>query len=633
MMRNSRTLLRDVLVVESPNKVKTISQLLRATKYSGTAIIPSVGHVCEMRTFDPISFDIKRELMDGKGAVLDKICREWDGKGTIYLALDPDREGEVMAQDLYTMLTANKGVDASALQRVSFNEVTGAAVTKALENPSQINEHMVHAGLARSVIDYWFGMAVSRHIQKGVKGARSAGRVQTPALGLVADRDAARQAFKAERFYIPRISVGKVSANVKLGKSARMTEEQAKMVEDHIKQHNEFKVSLNKSVSQGAPPQFLDTAGSLKEASKSLRVSTADVTKSLQRLFEQGLITYPRTDSTSLSKEGMDKVHKAIRGKFGDAYVLEVQEKGTVGKPNKGPKMTQEAHEAIRPTDMSVVRVAGSDQEQKLYEFLWRRTMEAAMPRPIFHVKTTTLTHPKKIGERKLSAAFETREMVFDGSNILRGGKSSSSDHSVKIEGPTCNVTVQKTVVSDTSPPKLLTEGDLIEDLKRKGIGRPSTYKSIIDKIGITRGYVNVNAKGNELAITQRGGEAIEFMRSQYPRWVDYGFTARLEKDLNQVANGKLSFKDVMSNFRRDLGVSLADSKVKVFHEVMETDPETGLNVYKKTKNYQLGEVGLTRVLPLDSKDLSLDAFLKHGKVHQSPTPWVKKSTKTAKSA
>ena len=303
MLRHSSALLGDVLVCESPNKVKTLTKILSKREGKPIKIVATSGHICEIDTFCPYHFEPVRQLTARKDAMLSFVQQQHDGNGTVYLALDPDREGEVIAQDVWTELK-KLGVPENDMARVSFAEITESAVLEAMKKPGQINYQLVQAGWARGIIDYWFGIVVSTHLRAYSTACKSAGRVQSPTLRMICDREAEIAEFKQETHYVPLINAQKRKLSVSCGKKSKLTKEEATAITAHIKKHPKWTYVTESKPAQAAPPAFLDTATVLKDGCKALKLTLADVTTGLQKLFEMGAITYIRTDSTKISKHG-----------------------------------------------------------------------------------------------------------------------------------------------------------------------------------------------------------------------------------------------------------------------------------------------------------------------------------------
>ena len=436
MLRCTPASLRNVLVVESPNKVAALSKFLGKApgKWS---VVATVGHVNETDSFDPVGLVSVERLREDRARVIAQIITQYsiEDKGTVYLATDPDREGEVIAKDVEGHLLANN-LPQSDIVRVSFNEITSTAVLEAVSKPGAINENLVSAGKARALIDFWFGYSASRLLwELGRRPDKSllcpsAGRVQSPALSLVADRVAQRDSHKKVTYFTPRIAFGTqglkpLTTTLKVKGMSRLSQEDAQQVEDIVKAAPKFKVKTTLSEVQKPPPAYLDTAACLKEASKQCKIKVQEAQVAMQKLFDEGFITYLRTDSTSISSEAAEAITKYVSSEYGSDYSCssdhivqndQEQKKKKKTKKVKSPVATQEAHEAIRPT--SIARVyPETGTNEAVYNFIRRRTLEASMPKPRYAQVRYTFTCEHK----------------FKGKVCLEGLCSLTSDNTVQF--------------------------------------------------------------------------------------------------------------------------------------------------------------------------------------------------------
>eukprot|EP00754_Rhynchopus_humris_P000848 Rhum_TRINITY_DN10528_c0_g1::Rhum_TRINITY_DN10528_c0_g1_i1::g.38910::m.38910/K03168/topA; DNA topoisomerase I len=639
MLRCTAACLQNVLVVESPNKVATLRTFL--SKAPGKwGVVATIGHVNETESFDPVEMVGIEGLKSDRGRVLASIIDQYQKgpKGLVYLATDPDREGEVIASDVESHLLRNN-VPQDDIVRVSFNEITSTAVLDAIATPGTINENLVSAGRARSLIDFWFGYSASRllwELGRNTDGALlcpSAGRVQSPALSLVADRVAQRDSHKKATYYTPRVAIGTqgrktVAANLRVKGMSRLSMEEAQEVHDIVKASPKFKVKTGLSEVQKPPPPFLDTAACLKEASKHCRLSVQAVQTALQGLFDEGYITYLRTDSTAISSEAAEAIAKHVSTEYGPEYVF--KSKAAVSQQQKEPKKkakkgvaTQEAHEAIRPTNISrSYNKPGSNERQKVYAFIQRRTLEAAMPKPRHAQIKYTLTCESTFRGKEIAADFVEKELLFKGSDALAETKDAASepvDLFYEKSRRMIEVRPMETEKRTTTPPPLLDQADLIEEMKKKGIGRPSTYNSIITKI-VQRGYAADSTKG--LTMATGGVAAHAYMQENFPEWVDYAYTANMEKSLDEIAQGKLDKVTFLKGFRTAFSAALQKADKKPSKTFVGTDEETGLNIWLRDrqakKYYQLSELGRVHRIFTNKKFPSpptYQDFLKKGKV------------------
>ena len=575
---------KHLVIVESPAKAKTISKILGAD----FVVMPSVGHIRDLpqkeRGVDiENGFKLQYEIAPGKNKVVSDLRKAVKEADKIYLAPDPDREGEAIAWHLHEVLAAaGKGKE---FLRVQYNEITPRAVTYAIEHPGQIDMDRVNAQQARRVIDRLVGFDVSKRLWRRVRGARSAGRVQTVALRLVCEREDKIRAFKPEEYWIIGATLAKEAPDavpfvVKLAringeKAVVRTGDQAKAIlADLEPRAMRVQAVRSREVLKHALPPFITS--SLQQAASSVLGYSPSRTMSLaQRLYEGvdigsgapvGLITYMRTDAPAIAKDAQDAALSFIEQGFGAAYVPE--------KPNfyKSRGNAQEAHEAIRPTDVARTpeSLAGKldPQELKLYDLIWRRFVASQMAPARLAQRTVDVEAvPANSGATSYIFTATSTEIAFDGfmkvmkldirkSIRLAEGKESEerededTDDVDILPSLSENESLQRLGWIDerkeTKPPARYSEASLVKALEENGVGRPSTYASIIETLH-DREYVEKGRK--PLVPTDLGAEACGYLTHRFPILFEVDFTAKMEEDLDEVEEGKVDWRQILSEF------------------------------------------------------------------------------------
>eukprot|EP01064_Diplonema_japonicum_P008603 TRINITY_DN16047_c0_g3_i1.p1 TRINITY_DN16047_c0_g3~~TRINITY_DN16047_c0_g3_i1.p1 ORF type:complete len:640 (+),score=123.06 TRINITY_DN16047_c0_g3_i1:51-1922(+) len=586
MLRLSPRLLKNVMIVESPSKAKSIQGYLD----DSWLVMASRGHVVELMNIDPVNMTGMWQFTEGKEALLQKVIEfSRKGKDNIFLATDPDREGELIANDINDYLLKHK-IDTA--QRVFFNEVTKAAVHEAMESPGPLNANLIEAGNARRIIDWYFGIGASKKLRNSTKNvARSAGRVQSPALSIIRDREDEIANFAKASYFVVKakmmLNKKPVVINLTLGK--RLMEEDCENIKKVLNGGATFKIEASVKEIQNSPPHYLDTASCLKECSKATKLPVAKVSKALQKLFEIGAITYIRTDSTTISHDAWCNIQEYVKAKYGPEYT-----QSSKRKKNKKTLHAQEAHEAIRPTNIHAEKVTGDTEVQSVYECIRLRTLEASMPAPLFSQQQVTLTGPL-IDDVPLMAKLFKKVVIHNGSSVM--GRKIANERHLVVENDTVKVTYDSCAVTTTKPPTLLGPVDVIEKMKSLGIGRPSTYASILETLE-GRTYVELSKSG--LKSTELGKTANEIIKTIFPDWVDYGFSSALEKDLDAIARGDLKKMDFLTDFKKKLNEPLSGEPYK--KKFIGIHPKHHLNMYVSYsfrnatgRTACLGDLGLIR--------------------------------------
>ena len=589
---------RYLVIVESPAKVKTIKKFL-GSNYVVTA---SNGHVRDMPK-SQMGIDIENDYepkyitIRGKGEILAKLRKEVKKADKIYLATDPDREGEAISWHLSKALK----LEDKKVYRISFNEITKNAVKASLKNPREIDMDLVDAQQARRVLDRIVGYKISPLLWAKVKRGLSAGRVQSVALRIIADREEEINAFIPEEYWTLDADL-KVKGERKLltakfygTEKSKMTISSREELDEIMKEveNAEYSVAdIKKGERTKKAPVPFTTSTLQQEASKALNFATAKTMRIAQQLYEGvdikgsgtvGLITYLRTDSTRISEEADATVREYIREGFGEEYVSD----GDV-KKSSDKKIIQDAHEAIRPTDVTrtpaAVKEFLSRDQFRLYQLVWKRFIASRMQPARY--ETTSV----KIAAGQYRFTVAASKIVFEGfRSVYTEAGETKEENNVLLKGLEMDSVLTKESLNSkqhfTQPPAHYTEATLVKTLEELGIGRPSTYAPTISTI-IARRYV---AKENKnLYLTEIGEVVNNIMKQSFPSIVDVNFTANMESLLDGVAEGKVRWKTIIENFYPDLEAAVEKAEteleqVKIEDEVTDVIcEECGRNMVVK---------------------------------------------------
>ena len=589
---------RYLVIVESPAKVKTIKKFL-GSNYVVTA---SNGHVRDMPK-SQMGIDIENDYepkyitIRGKGEILAKLRKEVKKADKIYLATDPDREGEAISWHLSKALK----LEDKKVYRISFNEITKNAVKASLKNPREIDMDLVDAQQARRVLDRIVGYKISPLLWAKVKRGLSAGRVQSVALRIIADREEEINAFIPEEYWSLEADL-KVKGERKLltakfygTEKNKMTISSREELDEIMKEveNAEYSVAdIKKGERTKKAPVPFTTSTLQQEASKALNFATAKTMRIAQQLYEGvdikgsgtvGLITYLRTDSTRISEEADATVREYIREGFGEEYVSD----GDV-KKSSDKKIIQDAHEAIRPTDVTrtpaAVKEFLSRDQFRLYQLVWKRFIASRMQPARY--ETTSV----KIAAGQYRFTVAASKIVFEGfRSVYTEAGETKEENNVLLKGLDMDSVLTKESLNSkqhfTQPPAHYTEATLVKTLEELGIGRPSTYAPTISTI-IARRYV---AKENKnLYLTEIGEVVNNIMKQSFPSIVDVNFTANMESLLDGVAEGKVRWKTIIENFYPDLEAAVEKAEteleqVKIEDEVTDVIcEECGRNMVVK---------------------------------------------------
>ncbi len=539
-----------LLIVESPAKAKTIE------KYLGKdfKVVASVGHVRDLKVAEG-SVDVENnfamtwEIMKDKEKQIKLIESELKKADTLYLASDQDREGEAIAWHLYDILNSRGDLKGKKVERITFNEITKKAITEAIEHPREIDQNLVDAYLARRALDYLVGFNLSPVLWRKLPGAKSAGRVQSVALWLVVDREREIEQFKPIEYW-------SMDANCITGKKesfvAKLTRFRGEKIEkETLKNQADIDrvmatlsngmdatiISVEKKKTQRRPVAPFTTSTLQQEASRKLRFAAKRTMSAAQHLYERGFITYMRTDAVNLSNEAIAAIREYVNGQYGKNYLPD----SPIMYANKS-KNAQEAHEAIRPTEMgrsTVMGLVDSSDAEKLYELIWKRTIACQMAAAQFDSVVVDVA-PKNELQTLFHAVGTTQ--VFDGFlKVYQEDQDDKEDEENKKlpmlnEGDDVSLESFLPEQHFTQAPPRYTEASLVKKLEELGIGRPSTYANILSVI-VDRNYVDLNKQ--RFIPTERGWVVALFLAQYFPRYVAVDFTAKLEDDLDEIANGK----------------------------------------------------------------------------------------------
>ena len=563
-----------LVIVESPAKAQTINKYL-GNNYK---VVASIGHVRDLPRKDGAvepekDFQMSWDQPLDKKKVINGIIKDLKDAETLILATDPDREGEAISWHINEILNEKKALKSKQVQRVVFNEITKSSVINAMEHPRDINSELVDAYLARRALDHLIGFRISPILWRKLPGSRSAGRVQSVALRLVCERELEIEKFIIEEYWtisgiFENSSSEKFSSRLiefdqkKLKKFDIPNEEHSKKILDEIKKHNFYISNIEKKRVKRNPIPPFTTSTLQQEASRKLGFSAYKTMRIAQKLYEginlnketSGLITYMRTDGVQISQEAITNIREFISNEYGRNFIPESPRYYKSKAAN-----AQEAHEAIRPTNFTyspklISKYLDKDQ-LKLYDLIWKRTLSSQMASAELD-KTTV-----DIKSKDNSITFRTNgsQIAFPGFlKVYKESfdeKTTSSDNDDDKLLPILNLNDSldlKNLEDEqhfTQPPARYTDASLVKKMEELGIGRPSTYASTL-RVLVERDYVM--KESGKLIPEERGRILTAFLSNFFGKYVDYEFTATLEKDLDKTSDGKLPYKDLLSDFWRD---------------------------------------------------------------------------------
>ena len=598
---------KNLVIVESPAKAKTIEKFLG----KDFKVESSFGHIADLPS-NELGVDVENDftpkyIVDkDKQALVKKLKSLADKAETIWLASDEDREGEAISWHLAEEL----GLDKKKTKRIVFNSVTKAAIQKAIENPREINYNLVNAQQARRVLDRLVGYQLSPVLWKKIKPGLSAGRVQSVAVRLIVERERDIEGFEPQATFKIAAEFQTEEGNVfsaKLNKTFDTEKEAKVFLEKNISA--EFSVSkLDKKPAKKSPSAPFTTSTLQQEASRKLYFSVGRTMQVAQRLYEAGLITYMRTDSVNLSNEALTAAKEAIVENYGEKYS---HTRNFTGK-SKG---AQEAHEAIRPTEMTNQSPSLERDQSKLYDLIWKRTVASQMSDA--QLERTNV----KIKANKHKEEFTANGEVIKFDGFLKVYMEGVDDEDVAEEQEGMlpamkeGESLQNNFISATErftrPPYRFTEASLVKKLEELGIGRPSTYAPTISTI-LNRGYVekgtiegaerkyqqlilesnkiqeknlieNVCSDKGKMVPTDIGMIVTDFLVTNFANILDYNFTAQVEEDFDEIASGDEDWKKMMKNFYKDFHPNVVDVEENADRasgeRILGIDPKSGKQV------------------------------------------------------
>ncbi|MDD7027539.1 MAG: type I DNA topoisomerase [Lachnospiraceae bacterium] len=575
-----------LVIVESPAKVKTIKKFLG----SNYEVMASNGHVRDLPK-SRLGIDVDKDYepkyitIRGKGDILASLRKEVKKAEKIYLATDPDREGEAISWHLYKALK----LEEKKVYRITFNEITKTAVKESLKNAKEINMNLVDAQQARRCLDRMVGYRISPLLWAKVKRGLSAGRVQSVALRIICDREEEINAFIPEEYWTLDASLlakGEKKPmlakfyGTKEGKQELKSKEDVEKIEKEIKKAEFIVQEVKKGERRKKPPMPFTTSTLQQEASKALNFSTQKTMRLAQQLYEGvdikgngtvGLITYLRTDSTRVSQEAMKQAGEYIVGQYGEAYAG----KGEEGK--KEAKKIQDAHEAIRPTDISrtplTIKDSLSREQFRLYQLIWKRFVASRMSEAVYE------TVAVKVDADSWRFTLSAGKIKFEGfRSVYIQEEEEKEDSNLLLKnlekGDRLTLTELTPKQHFTQPVAHFTEASLVSALEELGIGRPSTYAPTITTILARRYIVKEN---KNLYVTELGEVVNQMMKEAFPSIVDVHFTANMETLLDGVEEGTVNWKTIIENFYPDLDEAVQKAE-KELQEVELKEEFSGEN-------------------------------------------------------
>ena len=607
-----------LVLVESPAKAKTINKYL-GSDYDVMATIGHIRNLPNKNGVDPEeNFSMQWELLERSNKFLKEIKQSLKSANKLILATDPDREGEAISWHVLELLNEKKIKINVPIERVVFHEITKMSVLDAIDNPRELDQELINASLARNALDYLIGFKLSPVLWQKLPGAKSAGRVQSVALRLICEREFEIQSFIPQEYWtieseLQKDSKEKLKARLiiwkgdKLEKLSLNNEQSAKEAIKSI-ENSGLEVVKNEEKKEFRNPRAPFTTSTLQqEASRKLNFSASRTMRSAQKLYEglnigsevTGLITYMRTDSVQLSKDSITDLRKMITNEYGDNYC---PEKLKVYKSKVAN--AQEAHEAIRPTDVKrmpkTVKAYLDDDCYKLYDLIWKRTVSSQMASAIIN---KTIIDVESINKTDIQNFVTLRAngsvIKFDGFlKIYNEGvdekNSSEMDDNIIPQVNIGEKLIAEKNISEqhfTQPLPRYTDASIIKKLEELGIGRPSTYASILEKLQ-DRGYVFKD--GSRFVADDIGRILTSFLENYFEKYVEYSFTANLEKKLDLVSEGKLDWKILLKEFWEQFKVAIDNTS-----EIQRTDVIQKIDLALENHFFNLNDNGkVDRVCP-----------------------------------
>ena len=569
-----------VVVVESPAKAKTINKYLG----SDYTVLASYGHVRDLPAKDgsvdtdngfDMTWEVGTDSRKHVKAIADALAKD----NALILATDPDREGEAISWHLEETLRQRKAIKKDTpVSRVVFNAITKAAVTEAMKHPRQVDAPLVEAYLARRALDYLVGFNLSPVLWRKLPGSRSAGRVQSVCLRLIVEREMEIEAFRAREYWsvtarlvTPRGQEFEARltqlAGKKLDRYDLENATQAEMAVQAVTSRDLTVTSVEAKPASRNPSAPFMTSTLQQEASRKYGMGARQCMNAAQRLYEAGHITYMRTDGIDMAPEAVMAARDAIKDRYGAEYVP-----ASPRMYKNKAKNAQEAHECIRPTEMSrdaeSLRITDADQ-RKLYDLIWKRTIACQMEAARF--ERTTVDIGSRDGQVELRATGQV--VLFDGFlKVYEEGRDDVADEDERrlpqiMQGEKAEKRAITPEQHFTQAPPRYTEATLVKRMEELGIGRPSTYASVITTIQ-DREYVRKDK--NRLFPEDKGRMVTVFLMNFFRKYVEYDFTADLENQLDEVSAGEMDYKDVLARFWRDFSAAIAETSELRITEVLD---------------------------------------------------------------
>ena len=605
---------KNLLIVESPAKAKTIE------KYLGKdfTVRASYGHVRDLPKGDGAvdienGFEPKYEVLEDKKKVIKELKDLINSHETVWLATDEDREGEAISWHLAHAL----GLDIDTTRRIVFNEITKPAITRAIQNPRVIDQNLVNAQQARRILDRLVGFRLSPILWRKIKTGLSAGRVQSVAVRLIVEREREIMAFEPTSSY--KVSAeflvdGKAVIKADLGRKIPELDDARAFLES-CKGATYTITDLQTKPSKKSPAAPFSTSTLQQEASRKLSFSVSQTMRIAQNLYEAGHITYMRTDGVSLSEQALDQAGDVIKNMYGDKYHKRRQYKTKTSN-------AQEAHEAVRPTDLSLESVNMGSQENRLYDLIWKRTLASQMADA--QLEKTTVDIEVSTNQAVFKARGEV--LIFDGflKVYLEGTDDEEEDEDAKgvlpplTVGQTLDLKQMQALERFTRAAPRYTEASLVKKLEELGIGRPSTYAPTIstvqkrfyavkesrdgtprdlnllllsdDVVDQAKKTENTGAEKNKLFPTDLGMVVNDFLVKFFPDILDYGFTAKVEEEFDQIAEGNALWRKMLAGFYEDFEPMVEKTAEEAERHKGERqlgeDPKTGKPIIARLGRY-----------------------------------------------
>ncbi len=611
-------MMKNLLIVESPAKAKTIG------KYLGKdyEVLASFGHIRDLPSKDGsvepdndfmMHYEVSAKSAKNVKAIIDqaKSCQK------LILAPDPDREGESIAWHVLEVLKAKKAIKSGVkVERVVFNAITKNSILEAIKKPREIDMDLVDAQQARRALDYLVGFTLSPVLWRKLPGSRSAGRVQSVALRLICDREDEIESFKSEEYWDIKIALESLNNKAsspkerlefeaaifeingkKLEKFSIVSEKEAGDIKKMLSDKKYQVLSVTKKQSKRRPQAPFTTSSLQQEAARKLGFGASRTMMVAQKLYEgveidgsaQGLITYMRTDSVDLTPEAVIAVREKINSLYGKNYLP-----ASANLFKSKVKNAQEAHEAIRPTDFALTpeRVAKylDDSQFALYDLIWKRTLASQMADVIFdQVIVEIATIPSYAKARAVGSTIK-----FDGFyRVYKEDRDDEADDDENnqnlpelVEKEALKLLEVRPQQHFTEPPPRYSEASLVKKMEELGIGRPSTYAAIISVLQ-DRGYVKLEKK--RFFPEERGRIVTTFLKEFFAKYVEFGYTASLEDELDVISNGKMNWKSFLKKFWKDFNGNIGEVSQKPFPEVLEVlNQKVGSHIFGRDEKGNL---------------------------------------------